>query len=40
MNFPDETRSFDKGKVEITTLLTESQLEEDTLNQDGVGRNV
>ena len=35
---PDETRSFDKGKIELANFEI-SPLGEQSSNQDGVGRN-
>jgi hypothetical protein len=36
---PDETRTFEKGKIELAKL-GDVTMEEQLWNQDGVGKNV
>ena len=40
MNSPDKTRTFEKGKLELTTFKNGTSIGRITLTQDGAGINV
>jgi len=40
MNSPDEIRTFEKGKLELTTFKNGTSIGRITLTQDGAGINV